>query len=601
MPPVLATGGNDGWGEAVTTPQTGAEATPQPAAGATVLPTGGDDGWGESTGPYGVLATRPPTIPEVARHWGGLALRGAMEANPIDLGANMWGAVADASNRYFGTDFTGGNPPPGRRYADALRLPEPQTPAEAGVAGASSLATGGVLSGGLYGGMEGLISGGPSGVLPGMGRQLGVTARQLPGLAAVGGLQGDIGYGLPPEYQVPLGMALGAGAGYVVPGMRSAAGVDALDLRDAARARGVDLSTIGVAPGGVRAIASATGVTGSGAAPDAAKVFRQWADSGARDIGADMTDGGNFTKRVFDDAQTRTINPGYTYVRANAAPVSALNGSSFQTDIMALARDMARNAVTPQPRITNLTDDLLQAAQNNTSNPGYIPGSAAVRMLQGGSSLDNMIRNPANNEEANYARQLKAALQKATEGAMAPDVLKRWQDTNRYYSNWATYKDAADPLTGQVTHQSLANAAGKAVSDGYFPIGGGDPGLNARIGQMFQITPTQEQAGVRPGLNWRTALHEAGPLAYGVGAMEAFEGAHGAGLTPSIPGVLYSAALGYPAAVGVNRAMRGIGGGQNTPNPPGNLAYYSTLLANPGLWANATRPVDLTPQQQQNQ
>lgn len=536
----------------------------QPQTEGSVFGAGEEQPQGQYNDPYGPLAMRPPTWGEFGRHWGGLGARAIIEANPADLPGNLYDLGANAVNRATGTDLPLVSTP-GERFAAALNLPEPSNAGEAAFTGAIGLPAGMAMTGPL-----GLVS-----KIPGMRYADALYPpgwRQVPGYAAIGAGTSAVGQGLPPELQAMLGIGGMALGGQFIPGMRAAAPSSTLDLRDAALARKIDIPTSAVGPAGARGVVGITSIPGSGARGAADRSFTQWADSGARDIGAKAAEDGRFTQAVLDDAQTRTINPGYTYVRANAAPVSALNGSPLQADIMTLARDMARNAVTPQPRITNLTDDLLQAAQRNTRNPGHIPGSVAVQMLQGGSALDNMIRSPANNEELNYARQLKAALQKATEGAMAPDVLKRWKDTNRYYSNLKTYEDARTDTAGTVTPQSL-DAAALRHSD-YLGADGGDPGLNARIGTTFHLAPPSG-GGLIKG-----ALHGGGTAAAGMALSEGLDALRG--MEWLDPATLAKGALfSYAPAVGLNRLARGLSGG---PNPPSVGAYYGRALSTPGLY-----------------
>lgn len=511
-----------------------------------------------------------PTWWDWAGHKAALLPR-ALEANPVDVGANLANYVTSKAGAALGYQPAPIAPPVGT-IEDWAGVPTPQTRGDVALVGAAALPVGGLFEAAAF---------------PQTGLKYATALRQIPPQALIGGTGAAVGYGLPPEAQIPINLALSHVGNYVLPGMATGSDLNSQMLRNEALKGGIEIPTAAVAPSPARTVYSATGIAGTGAGPAADKIGTQWVDKTARDMGADYSVDGRLTGDVFNQAQAK-FGGLYNQVAAGARAVPMTSGTDFSNGVGQLhAAMMARPP--GGPGVANLIDDLLDAGYTNKTNPGMIPGAVAVKMLQGGSQLDQIIRNPADNVELGYAKQLKTVLDNATRGIQSSNLLSKWDQADEYYKNYQTNFDATDHTTGHITPESLTDATNAAVRAGYLPSGGGTPGLNSRIGTTFQITPPASNAGAPPGASWRTLMHGAGPLA-GAGAAELYEAAQGGGLLAHP----YAAALAGLAGYGIGnvgqRIMRGVSGGPNPPPvaaypwSPGGLAYASRLLANPGQY-----------------
>jgi hypothetical protein len=193
----------------------------------------------------------------------------------------------------------------------------------------------------------------------------------------------------------------------------------------------------------------------------------------------------------------------------NSNPVS-LDGP-FLTHVAAIEKNAQASLTDPEFKVVSRQlDNVLSNLQ-----PGdTITGQTYGNLIHRGSPLDAAL-NSRDSNIANYAGQIKGALQDALTRSLSPADQAAYTQARYQYKNLKTIEDLAEKsTTGDISPAGLMQAVRSSYGDMAYTGGGGDLGNLARIGQRFLKEPPD--SGTAGRLSALEALTRAGSVAGGV-------------------------------------------------------------------------------------
>jgi len=201
---------------------------------------------------------------------------------------------------------------------------------------------------------------------------------------------------------------------------------------------------------------------------------------------------------------------GATLNQIENSNVVSLDGP-FLSEVAAIEKNARLSLTDPE---YNVVSRQLDNILTNLQPGDTITGQTYGNLIHKGSPLDAAL-NSRDSNVANYAGQIKGALQDALTRSLSPADQAAYTQARYQYKNLKTIEDLAEKsTTGDISPAGLMQAVRSSYGDMAYTGGGGDLGNLARIGQRFLKEPPD--SGTAGRLSALEAMTRLGATAGGV-------------------------------------------------------------------------------------
>jgi hypothetical protein len=182
----------------------------------------------------------------------------------------------------------------------------------------------------------------------------------------------------------------------------------------------------------------------------------------------------------------------------------------FLSQVAAIEKNAQSSLTDPEFKVVSRQ---LDNVLSNLQQDDTISGQTYGNLIHKGSPLDAAL-NSRDSNVANYAGQIKSALQDALTRSLLPSDAAAYTQARYQYKNLKTIEGLAEKsTTGDISPAGLMQAVRSSYGDMAYTGGGGDLGTLARIGQRFLKEPPD--SGTAGRLSGLEALTRAGGVAGG--------------------------------------------------------------------------------------